>query len=549
MNMAEPLLSVKRLSVSFRLEGKEVEAVKDVSFEIKPGEIVGMVGESGSGKSVCAMSSLRLVPCPPGQVESGEIIFEGRNILELPLEELRAIRGKEISVIFQEPMTALSPLHPVGYQLSEAILVHEPGASKLQAWGRAVEWLEKVGIPDPEERAKAFPFQFSGGMRQRVMIAMALIQKPKLIIADEPTTALDVTLQAQIFELILEMKAADTSILFITHDMGVIWELADRVLVMKDGEIVERGEVELLFNSPQDPYTQKLLGAVPRLTDEPLISSFDPDVDEPIIKVENLSTWFPVKRGVLAKTVDWVKAVEDVSIDIYPRECLGLVGESGSGKTTLGRSILGLEKSRTGSISFEGAEIRGRNYHGMRHIRKDLQMIFQDPFSSLNPRLTIQEILTEGLIEHDLLEGKAPEVAAYWLEEVRLPSDAINRYPHEFSGGQRQRICVARAVAMRPKFVVCDEAVSALDVTIQAQIIDLLMELREKFGLSYLFISHDLSVVKRICDRTVVMRHGQVEEAGPTQDLIENPQTEYTKKLISAVPIPGDPSKRARNYS
>ena len=547
--MAEPLLSVNHLSVSFHLEGKAVEAVKDVSFEIKPGEIVGMVGESGSGKSVSAMSSLRLVPCPPGQVMGGEILLEGRNILELPLEELRAIRGKEISVIFQEPMTALSPLHPVGYQLAEAILVHEGGVSKIEAWARAVEWLGKVGIPDPEERAKAFPFQFSGGMRQRVMIAMALIQKPKLIIADEPTTALDVTLQAQIFELILQMKAADTSILFITHDMGVIWELADRVLVMKDGEIVERGEVEPLFKSPQNPYTQKLLSAVPRLTDEPFISSFDPNVEKPIIKVENLRTWFPVKRGVLARTVDWVKAVEDVSIDIYSGECLGLVGESGSGKTTLGRSILGLENTRSGSISYEGTEIRGRGYHGMRHIRKDLQMIFQDPFSSLNPRLTVQEILTEGLSEHGLLEGNAHEVAAYWLEEVGLPPDAINRYPHEFSGGQRQRICVARAVAMRPKFVVCDEAVSALDVTIQAQVIDLLMGLREKFGLSYLFISHDLSVVKRICDRTVVMRHGQVEEAGPTQDLIENPQTEYTKKLISAVPIPGDPSKRARNYT
>tara|TARA_B100000927_G_scaffold168618_1_gene135945 strand:+ start:14464 stop:16113 length:1650 start_codon:yes stop_codon:yes gene_type:complete len=549
VTMAEPLLSVNHLSVSFHLEGKAVEAVKDVSFEIKPGEIVGMVGESGSGKSVSAMSSLRLVPCPPGQVMGGEILLEGRNILELPLEELRAIRGKEISVIFQEPMTALSPLHPVGYQLAEAILVHEGGVSKIEAWARAVEWLGKVGIPDPEERAKAFPFQFSGGMRQRVMIAMALIQKPKLIIADEPTTALDVTLQAQIFELILQMKAADTSILFITHDMGVIWELADRVLVMKDGEIVERGEVEPLFKSPQNPYTQKLLSAVPRLTDEPFISSFDPNVEKPIIKVENLRTWFPVKRGVLARTVDWVKAVEDVSIDIYSGECLGLVGESGSGKTTLGRSILGLENTRSGSISYEGTEIRGRGYHGMRHIRKDLQMIFQDPFSSLNPRLTVQEILTEGLSEHGLLEGNAHEVAAYWLEEVGLPPDAINRYPHEFSGGQRQRICVARAVAMRPKFVVCDEAVSALDVTIQAQVIDLLMDLREKFGLSYLFISHDLSVVKRICDRTVVMRHGQVEEAGPTQDLIENPQTEYTKKLISAVPIPGDPSKRARNYT
>ncbi|NRB72859.1 MAG: ABC transporter ATP-binding protein [Verrucomicrobiales bacterium] len=547
--MSDPLLSVNDLAISFHVEGKTVEAVKGISFEIQPGEIVGLVGESGSGKSVGAMSSLRLVPCPPGQVESGEIIFEGKNLLELPIEELRKVRGKDISVIFQEPMTALSPLHPVGRQLAEAVRVHEPDVSRKDAWDRAVEWLGKVGIPDPEERAKAFPFQFSGGMRQRVMIAMALILKPKLIIADEPTTALDVTLQAQIFDLILEMKADDTSILFITHDMGVIWELADRVLVMKDGEIVERGEVEPIFESPKDPYTRELLSAVPRLTDEPLKSSFDPDNDQPLIEVESLRTWFPVKRGVFARTVDWVKAVEDVSVDVYPGECLGLVGESGSGKTTLGRSILGLEETRSGSIRFEGEEIRGRGYHGMRHMRKDLQMIFQDPFSSLNPRLTVQEILTEGLIEHGLLEGDAPDVAAHWLEEVGLPADVINRYPHEFSGGQRQRICVARAVAMKPKFVVCDEAVSALDVTIQAQVIDLLMELREKFGLSYLFISHDLSVVKRICDRTVVMRHGKVAEAGATVELIENPQTDYTRTLISAVPIPGDASKRARNHA
>lgn len=526
-----------------------VEAVKGISFEIQPGEIVGLVGESGSGKSVGAMSSLRLVPCPPGQVESGKIIFGGKNLLELPIDELRKVRGKDISVIFQEPMTALSPLHPVGRQLAEAVLVHEPDVSRKDAWDRAVEWLDKVGIPDPVERAKAFPFQFSGGMRQRVMIAMALILKPKLIIADEPTTALDVTLQAQIFDLILEIKADDTSILFITHDMGVIWELADRVLVMKDGEIVERGEVESIFESPKDPYTRELLSAVPRLTDEPLKSSFDPDNDQALIEVESLRTWFPVTRGVFARTVDWVKAVEDVSIDVYPGECLGLVGESGSGKTTLGRSILGLEEPRSGSIRFEGEEIRGRGYHGMRRMRKDLQMIFQDPFSSLNPRLTVQEILTEGLIEHGLLEGDAPDVAAHWLEEVGLPADVINRYPHEFSGGQRQRICVARAVAMKPKFVVCDEAVSALDVTIQAQVIDLLMELREKFGLSYLFISHDLSVVKRICDRTVVMRQGKVEEAGETIELIKNPQTDYTQKLISAVPIPGDVSKRARNHA
>lgn len=547
--MPDPLLNVKNLAISFHVEGKTVEAVKGISFEIQPGEIVGLVGESGSGKSVGAMSSLRLVPCPPGQIERGEIIFGGKNLLELPIDELRKVRGKDISVIFQEPMTALSPLHPVGRQLAEAVLVHEPDVSRKDAWDRAVEWLARVGIPDPEERAKAFPFQFSGGMRQRVMIAIALILKPKLIIADEPTTALDVTLQAQIFDLILEMKADDTSILFITHDMGVIWELADRVLVMKDGEIVERGEAETIFKSPKEPYTCELLSAVPRLTDEPLKSSFDPDNDQPLIEVKSLRTWFPVKRGVFARTVDWVKAVEDVSIDVFPGECLGLVGESGSGKTTLGRSILGLEETRSGSIRFEGEEIRGRGYHGMRQMRKDLQMIFQDPFSSLNPRLTVQEILTEGLIEHGLLEGDAPDVAAHWLEEVGLSADVINRYPHEFSGGQRQRICVARAVAMKPKFVVCDEAVSALDVTIQAQVIDLLMELREKFGLSYLFISHDLSVVKRICDRTVVMRQGKVEEAGETIELIRNPQTDYTQRLISAVPIPGDVSKRARNHA
>lgn len=544
--MSDELLSVENLTVTFDVEGRRICAVDDVSFDIRPGEIVGLVGESGSGKSVSAMSILRLVPSPPGIVESGKILFEGRDLLTLPIEEMRSIRGKEISVIFQEPMTALSPLHFVGDQLAEVVRVHEPEVTKEEAWARAVEWLGKVGIPDPEERAKSYPFQFSGGMRQRVMIAMALILQPKLIIADEPTTALDVTLQAQIFELILEMKKEDTSILFITHDMGVIWELADRVLVMKDGKVVERGEVEPIFNNPQEPYTQQLLAAVPRLTDEPIAQPDRHEGVKPLVEVKNLKTWFPVKRGVFAKTVDWVKAVDDVSIEIFAGECLGLVGESGSGKTTLGRSILGLEASQEGAIAFEGDNIRGLGYHAMRPYRKEMQMIFQDPFSSLNPRLTVLEILTEGLIEHNLLEGDRKDAAAHWLEIVGLPADNMNRYPHEFSGGQRQRICVARAVAPKPKFVVCDEAVSALDVTIQAQVIDLLMELRDKLGLAYLFISHDLSVVKRICDRTVVMRHGKVVEAGQTVDLIENPQSDYTRNLIAAVPVPGDPSKRAR---
>ncbi len=545
--MTQPLLSVRNLTVTFEVEGRVIRAVEDLSFDIHPGEIVGLVGESGSGKTVSAMSTIRLVPSPPGRIESGTALFDGKDLLSLSVEALRQIRGREISVIFQEPMTALSPLHPVGRQLAELVRIHEPDTSPEAAWARAVEWLDKVGIPNPAERARAYPFQFSGGMRQRVMIAMALILHPRLIIADEPTTALDVTLQAQIFDLILEMKAADTSILFITHDMGVIWELADRVLVMKDGRLVEAGEIEPLFADPKEPYTRELLASVPRLTDAPRPSPPREDTTAPLIEIKNLKTWFPIKRGVFARTVDWVRAVDDVSLDIYPGECLGLVGESGSGKTTLGRSILGLESSQEGEICYLGTDLRGLGYHAMRPYRRDLQMIFQDPFSSLNPRLTVLEILTEGLVEHGILQGDRREAAAHWLEEVGLPADAMNRYPHEFSGGQRQRLCVARAVAVEPKFVVCDEAVSALDVTIQAQVIDLLMELKDKLGLSYLFISHDLSVVKRICDRTVVMRHGKVVEAGRTIDLVERPQSEYTQRLIAAVPIPGDPAKRARH--
>ena len=544
--MSQPLLSVKDLTVSFGVEGKRITAVNHISFDVMPGEIVGLVGESGSGKTVSAMSTIRLIPCPPGNIESGEVLFEGRSLLDMPIEELRNIRGKDISVIFQEPMTALSPLHSVGYQLAETVRIHDPEASKEEAWDRAVEWLDKVGIPDPETRAKAFPFQFSGGMRQRAMIAMALILQPKLIIADEPTTALDVTLQAQVFDLILQMKSEDTSILFITHDMGVIWELSDRVLVMKDGNIVERGDAEELFDDPKETYTRELLSAVPRLTDEPREKRSYPEGEKPILSIKYLRTWFPVKKGVFARTVDWVKAVNSVSLDIFPGECLGLVGESGSGKTTLGRSILGLEKSHRGKIVFEGNNILDLSYHEMRPFRRNLQMIFQDPFSSLNPRLTVQELLTEGLVEHDLLKGSKKDVAAHWLEQVDLEPDMMNRYPHEFSGGQRQRICVARAVALEPKFVVCDEAVSALDVTVQAQVIDLLMDLKDQLGLSYLFISHDLSVVKRICDRVVVMRNGKVAEAGFTSEVVDNPQSEYTQKLIEAVPIPGDKSKRAK---
>ena len=542
------LLDVRNLSVSFKTDERRIQAVDDVSFSVRRGEILGLVGESGSGKTVTGMSLLRLIPCPPGSIDSGQALFEGRDLLTLPVADLRRVRGRQIGVIFQEPMTALSPLHIVGKQLVEALRLHEPELSAKQAWARGTEWLDKVGIPDPAERMLAYPYQFSGGMRQRVMIAMTLMLDPKLIIADEPTTALDVTIQAQIFDLILQMKHRDTSIIFITHDMGVIWELCDRVLVMKDARIVESGEAESLFARPQEAYTQALLAAVPRLTDASQKPAAEPPPEavEPVISVKDMKTWFPVKRGVWARTVGHIKAVDGVSLDIPVGSTFGLVGESGSGKTTLGRTILGLDPLREGSIHYRQTRISGLGPARMRPYRKSLQMVFQDPFSSLNPRLNIIEILTEGPRIHGLQEGSGEDLAAYWLKEVGLPPEMMYRYPHEFSGGQRQRICIARAMALRPDFIVCDEAVSALDVTVQAQVIDLLMDLKEKYGLSYLFISHDLSVVKRIADYVAVMRHGRIVEEGTAEEVIAQPKEEYTRRLIAAVPVPGDLTRRRR---
>jgi len=544
--MASPLLQVEDLSVSFHTDEGRVDAVRGVSFDILPGEIVGMVGESGSGKSVAAMSCLRLIPMPPGEIRSGRALFGGRDLIHMPWEELRAVRGAEVGIIFQEPMTALSPLATVGWQLAETIRLHRPETDFPAAWNEGVAWLEKVGIPDAAARAHAFPYQFSGGMRQRVMIAMALLLEPKLIIADEPTTALDVTLQAQIFELLLAMKREDAAVLFITHDMGVIWELSDRVLVMKDGQVAERGPVDRIFHAPEQPYTQALLRAVPRLDAPPPPRRQPVPGQEPLVEVRDLKTWFPVKRGILARTVDHVKAVDGVSLDVFPGETVGIVGESGSGKTTLGRSILRLDAAREGSVRFEGEDLLAMGPRELRKRRRHLQMVFQDPFSSLNPRFTVQEIVTEGLIEHRLLEPgeTSRDAAVRWLEEVGLKAEHADRYPHEFSGGQRQRICIARAISVQPRFVVCDEAVSALDVTIQALVIELLIELRRKHGLSYLFISHDLSVVKKISDRVVVMRHGRIVEQGPTDQVIEHPQADYTRRLIEAVPVPGGARRR-----
>ena len=547
---SDPLLEVKDLTVTFQSESHIVRAVDRVSFTMQRGEILGLVGESGSGKTVTGMSLLRLIPCPPGKIEAGEIRFDGRDLLRLPMDQLRRVRGREIGVIFQEPMTALSPLHPIGKQLVETQLIHFPERSRREAWQIGAEWLQKVGIPDAAERMHAYPYQFSGGMRQRVMIAMTLMLEPKLIIADEPTTALDVTIQAQIFDLIMAMKRQETAILFITHDMGVIWELCDRVMVMKDARLVESGEAEALFARPTNAYTRALLDAVPRLTDagRPATAPH-PDgetASSPLISVSDLRTWFPVKRGVWARTVGHVKAVDGVTLEIPKQTTYAVVGESGSGKTTLGRSILGLEPIHSGRINFKDVCLSAMRSRQLQPLRRHLQMIFQDPFSSLNPRHNIIDILTEGPRMHGLLHGDADEWAARWLEEVGLSADMMYRYPHEFSGGQRQRICIARAMALQPDFIVCDEAVSALDVTIQAQVIELLMGLKEKFGLSYLFISHDLSVVKRIADHVAVMRAGRIVEEGPVEQVIGDPQHDYTKQLLSAVPVPGDPTRRRR---
>ncbi len=537
------VLEVKELSVEFKTEDAQVRAVDKLSFDLKKGEILGIVGESGSGKSVTGMSLLRLIPEPVGKIVGGQALFKGDDLLKMPIERLTKVRGKGIGIIFQEPMTALSPLVSVGDQFVETLQLHSE-ISDEEARKRSVEWLAKVGIPDPERRMSDYPFQFSGGMRQRVMIAMVLMLDPSVIIADEPTTALDVTTQRQIFELILKVRSKDSSIIFITHDMGVIWQLCDRVMVMEKSKKVEEGSLREIFNEPKEKYTQTLLGSVPRLTDEPRGGSEDL-TDETIVEIKDLRTWFPIKKGVFSRTIGYVKAVDGVSFNVRKGETLALVGESGSGKSTIGRTILGLEKAHSGSITYRGNELIGLNRRQFLPHRKNLQIVFQDPFSSLNPRLTIRDILTEGLEQHGMLDGRdKSELTAQLLEEVGLSPDHVFRYPHEFSGGQRQRICIARAISLKPEFIILDEAVSALDVTIQAQVIDLLMDLQDRYDLAYLFISHDLSVVKRIADRTVVLRQGQIAEQGETSQVIGDPKHEYTRKLLSAVPIPGDEENR-----
>ncbi len=569
------MLRVQDLSVSFQTRAGWVSAIESVSFELAAGQTLGIVGESGSGKSVTSLAIMRLLPTPPAKIGQGEIWFDspsvGRvNLLSLPEKSMQHLRGNEMAMIFQEPMTSLNPVFTCGDQVVEAIRLHQK-VSFAEARERTLALFEEVRLPDPPRIFSAYPHQLSGGQKQRVMIAMAIACNPRLLIADEPTTALDVTVQKTILELLQDLQARHgMSLIFISHDLGVIGEICDRVLVMYKGRIVEEGPVKDIFSSPADPYTRGLIACRPpldrRLHRLPTLSEFlkNPEKltveealrtetiseeayhkrqahlaqNEPLLKVKNLCVHFPIQKGVFARTVGYVKAVENVSFTVYPGETVGLVGESGSGKTTTGRAILRLIEPTQGEVWFEEQEVTRLSREALRSLRKHIQIIFQDPYSSLNPRLTVGSALTEPMLFHGIARTprEAQERAIALLEQVGMQPDHFYRYPHEFSGGQRQRIAIARALAVQPKFIICDESVSALDVSVQAQVLNLLLDLQEKYGLSYIFISHDLSVVKFMSDRLLVMNQGEVVESGYAEDIYRNPQHPYTQKLIEAIP-------------
>lgn len=564
------MLKVNHLNVQFKTQNGLAEAVRDSSFTLKKGETIGIVGESGSGKSVTSLAIMRLHDSNNTRIK-GEVLLNDVNILQLPENEMREIRGNRIAMIFQEPMTSLNPVLTCGFQVTEAIRCHL-GVDKQEAKEKAIQLFNEVQLPRPEAIFDSYPHQISGGQKQRVMIAMALSCDPEILIADEPTTALDVTVQKTIIQLLLRLKAErNMSLLFISHDLGVVSEIADRVIVMYKGEIVEEAPAKTIFSTPKHPYTKGLLACRPspdyHLKKLPIIADFldaenksvsiekireryiykDEEIktrkkelyaQKPILRINELSTWFSGGNGFFSKQKEVVKAVNNVSFDVYPGETLGLVGESGCGKSTLGRSILRLIEPTSGDVTFENTDLRKLHKRDMRNMRRDIQIIFQDPFSSLNPRLTVGDSLMEPLQVHQLYDNntKRKKKVLELLEKVNLPTEYFNRYPHEFSGGQRQRIVIARALALKPKFIICDESVSALDVSVQAQVLNLIRELQQEFNLTYIFISHDLSVIKHISDRIMVMNKGEIIETGDPDEVYYRPKMEYTKRLIASIP-------------
>ncbi|MGI9351706.1 MAG: ABC transporter ATP-binding protein [Rhizobiaceae bacterium] len=528
--MTQTLLDIKDLSVAFTQAGNTSTAVDRVSLNIHKGETVALVGESGSGKSVTALSVLKLLPYPAASHPSGEIFFNGKDVLTARENELRKIRGNDITMIFQEPMTSLNPLHTIEQQIAEILLLHK-GMSGNAARKRVIELLEQVGIHEPEKRLDAYPHQMSGGQRQRVMIAMALANEPRLLIADEPTTALDVTVQAQILELLSDLqKKNGLSMLFITHDLGIVRRISDRCCVMQQGKIVEQGKTSEIFANPQHAYTKHLLSA------EPKGSPPKTDTSSPVIlKANDIKVWFPIKKGLMRRTVDHVKAVDGINVELREGQTLGVVGESGSGKTTLGLALTRLISSK-GRISFIGKDINKYSFKQMRDYRDQMQVVFQDPYGSLSPRMSVGEIIAEGLTIHQrqLNREEREHLVINALVETGLDPESRHRYPHEFSGGQRQRIAIARAMVLEPKFVMLDEPTSALDMSVQAQVVDLLRDLQKKRGLAYMFISHDLRVVKALANEVIVMRHGKVVEQGVSEQIFDRPQTDYTNALMAA---------------